>query len=107
MAEELSVKDKIALFSKKKSNPVMPSDNAVSKQRYMGTEKRPFTEDKKVVLLDTKIGKIDNDRQKSDSEIELLKVIDSQEDQIKKLKSELARYKSFVEVRRIHSHISL
>ena len=102
MSEELSVKDKIALFSNKKSTPVTPelhfrarknsTTSDAIKQSYFGSSSAKGEEG---ILKQSSQQPIS----KTDSEIEALKVVDIQADEIVQLKAEISKYKSFVEVR--------
>lgn len=107
MSEELSVKDKIALFSKKNSTPPLTPD-LHSRRAGSVTKKNSTTSDaiKQSYFGSTIVkGDIDILKQpvepisKTDSEMETLKVMGMQAAEIVQLKAEISKYKIFVEVR--------
>jgi hypothetical protein len=112
MSEELSVKDKIAFFSKKKSSPVTPEQLRSSSR--VGSDKRNSTSSDAIkhsyfgpnASKEESVNNVKQSSQqlvsKTDSELEALKVIDTQADEIVKLKAEVSKYKAFVEVRRLY-----
>jgi len=91
MAEELSVKDKIALFSRKKTNPVTPE----STSKASSTTSVKFTEKKRIEPI-LSFAKINHDT--ADGERDVWKTISLQEDQINLLKAELVKIGQIVEV---------
>eukprot|EP01035_Chromulina_nebulosa_P024765 gene24766-32252_t len=105
MSEELSVKDKIALFSKKNSTPPLTPD-LHSRRAGSVTKKNSTTSDaiKQSYFGSTIVkGDIDILKQlvepisKTDSEMETLKVMGMQAAEIVQLKAEISKYKIFVE----------
>jgi hypothetical protein len=86
MAEELSVKDKIALFSKKKGTPVTPQNSLVPTTCPAVKKNRSNLKEEKI----------------SEDEVVTWKIVESQDEHIKGLNATIAELKSIAEVRINH-----